>query len=93
MPRDAIQLIVQGRVQGVGFRWWTVETARRLGLDGWVRNLGDGSVEILAVGQSETLGQLELQCRSGPPGAQVTTVARRDAKDDGASGFHQKPTA
>lgn len=62
---------VSGIVQGVGFRWFVRERARRLGLSGWVRNLPDGSVEVVASGDD---GQLELfkeELRRGPPGAAV----------------------
>lgn len=47
---DARRLTVRGRVQGVGFRAWTVREAKALGLDGWVRNRRDGTVEVLACG-------------------------------------------
>jgi acylphosphatase len=62
---------VTGMVQGVGFRWFVRERARRLGLKGWVRNLPDGSVEVAASGE---LGQLELlkaELQRGPRGAAV----------------------
>jgi acylphosphatase len=65
---------VTGRVQGVGFRWFVRERARRLGLSGWVRNLRDGSVEVAAAGDR---GQLELllgELRRGPDGASVSEV-------------------
>ncbi len=54
----ALQLRVTGRVQGVGFRWWTQNTARALGLAGSVRNLPDGSVEILAQGEPDAVRRL-----------------------------------
>lgn len=63
-----------GRVQGVGFRWWTVRTADRLGLGGSVRNLRDGSVEVQAVGSPAALDELESALASGPPGARVDRV-------------------
>ena len=65
---------VTGRVQGVGFRWFVRERARRLGLSGWVRNRQDGSVEVAASGEA---GQLELlvgELRRGPTGASVSDV-------------------
>lgn len=65
---------VSGVVQGVGFRWFVRERARRLGLAGWVRNLPDGSVEVVAEGDR---GQLELlmgELRKGPQGARVDAV-------------------
>ncbi|HZZ33606.1 MAG TPA: acylphosphatase, partial [Phenylobacterium sp.] len=52
MPRPAASMRVNGRVQGVGYRWWAVQTARGLGLAGWVRNRANGSVEILAIGEA-----------------------------------------
>jgi acylphosphatase len=92
MARSAARLLVEGRVQGVGYRWWAVETARRLGLDGWVRNRADGSVEILAMGEAAEIERLLRACRDGPPDASVRAVRREAAEDDGAVGFQQRAT-
>lgn len=78
------RLVVRGRVQGVGFRWFVRETARRCGLAGWVRNLADGSVELEASGPPDMLALLAEAVRAGPPGADVTSVDdTTDAGDDG----------
>jgi acylphosphatase len=65
---------ITGRVQGVGFRWWTRETASRLGVSGSVRNAADGSVEIVAAGPAEVLARFEDALRAGPRGAEVESV-------------------
>ena len=70
------QLLVRGKVQGVGFRWFVRETARRLGLAGWVENRPDGSVEIAAEGDDTSLELLEHAVHSGPPAASVSDVER-----------------
>jgi acylphosphatase len=63
-------------VQGVGFRWFVRETSRRLGLAGWVENRPDGSVEIAAEGDEESLDLLERAVHGGPPAASVSAVER-----------------
>ncbi|MEX2180120.1 MAG: acylphosphatase [Gemmatimonadaceae bacterium] len=65
---------VVGVVQGVGFRWFVRERARRLGLSGWVRNRTDGSVEVLAAGDAEQLELLRGELRRGPDGAVVQAL-------------------
>lgn len=69
-----VHLEVVGRVQGVGFRWFVRETARRVGLAGWVRNHDDGRVEIAASGTPSAIEELRTVARTGPPGAQVERV-------------------
>lgn len=66
--------MISGRVQGVCFRAYTRDEARRLGLKGWVRNLADGRVEVLAQGDPGDLGRFESWCRQGPPHARVQEV-------------------
>lgn len=63
-----------GIVQGVGFRWFIRERARRLGLSGWVRNLPDGSVEVAAAGDDGQLELLRTELLRGPNGAAVEEV-------------------
>ena len=63
-----------GRVQGVGFRYFTERSARGLGLVGWVRNRPDGDVEALFEGPEELVREAIETCRQGPPGARVETV-------------------
>ena len=92
MTRQAVTLRIEGRVQGVGYRWWAVGEAERLGLSGWARNRADGSVEILAIGQPTALDALEQACAEGPPAARVTAVRRGLAEDDGSHGFGQRET-
>ncbi len=70
--------LVRGRVQGVGFRWWTQRTGAALGLGGHVRNLADGSVEVHAAGALDALDALERALHAGPPGAVVRSVERID---------------
>jgi acylphosphatase len=69
-----IHLRVEGRVQGVGFRWFVVSEARRLGVSGWVRNTQDGAVELEASGTSDQLAALRARVSEGPPAARVQHV-------------------
>ncbi len=74
-----IQVVIRGRVQGVGFRAWTELMAAGHGVAGWVRDRRDGSVEALFAGSQElVLGIIEL-CREGPPGARVDALDQREA--------------
>jgi len=87
-------VIIEGRVQGVGFRYHVLKTADELELTGWVRNLRDGRVEVLAEGDLESLNRLLAALRKGPLGAEVTDVDYQfgDAKGE-FSQFNLRPTA
>lgn len=97
--RQARRYFVQGRVQGVGFRYWTVGRARRLGLVGWVRNRRDGRVEVLAAGSQDSLDTLAAELWDGPPVSEVLKVemglvsAEETAGLAMAAGFEQFPTS
>ena len=78
---------VEGIVQGVGFRFFVVGQARRIGLRGYVKNLADGRVEVYAIGQPEQLKQLEDALWQGPPAAVVRSVQRHEAPLLEYSGF------
>lgn len=68
------RLKISGRVQGVCYRASAIDEARRIGVDGWVRNCRDGSVEALVAGASEKVEAFIEWCRVGPPAAQVARV-------------------
>jgi len=70
-----VHALVMGRVQGVGFRFTTVDAARRLGVKGWVRNCADGSVEALLEGERAAVEALVRFLHRGPPGAFVQDVS------------------
>lgn len=74
--------MITGRVQGVGYRAWTADTARRHGLTGWVRNRRDGSVEALFAGPATVVAEMVALCRHGPPSARVDSVISETAEDD-----------
>jgi acylphosphatase len=76
------RVIIRGRVQGVGYRAWIDHQARRAGLQGWVRNRRDGSVEAVFDGTEDTVARIVVSCRSGPPSAQVDDVAEEAASAD-----------
>lgn len=73
------RFLVVGRVQGVFYRAATQDTARRLGLTGWVRNLADGNVELVACGNAAKLEEMEQWLWQGPPHARVAQVTAADA--------------
>jgi acylphosphatase len=70
----ARRYLVSGRVQGVGFRWFVMEAASVEGITGWVRNVPDGAVEIVAEGDAEAVERFERAVRCGPPRARVDDV-------------------
>jgi acylphosphatase len=72
--RSARRYVITGRVQGVGFRWFAHDAAAREGVRGWVRNLADGSVEVFAEGESESVQRVEAKLRRGPAAARVDNV-------------------
>jgi acylphosphatase len=82
-----IHCFVSGQVQGVFFRSATRDVARRLGLTGWVRNLPDGRVEVMAAGSDSQLAALREWLRQGPPAAHVTGVACTPAPEQAFIGF------
>ena len=84
----AYRYIVFGRVQGVGYRYFVLRQAERLGVTGFARNRPDGSVEIVAEAGEDTLGELAVQLQEGPAFSSVTGVERAAITPRGDSGFH-----
>ncbi|MGI8645009.1 MAG: acylphosphatase [Nocardioides sp.] len=87
MTSSSVDLVVRGRVQGVGFRFHAVERAEDLGVTGWVRNEPDGSVACHLEGPADAVGSLVDWCRQGPHHARVETVDVHDVPAIGAPTF------
>jgi acylphosphatase len=77
--RRIVRLLIRGRVQGVGFRFFVEREAARLKLEGWVRNRRDGAVETVIAGAPEAVAAMADACRRGPPAAEVDAVDIREA--------------
>jgi acylphosphatase len=90
---NAKRLVIAGRVQGVGYRAWMAEKARALGVDGWVRNRADGTVEALIAGDVAAVEELARLCRRGPRMAEVVSIDEDMADPPDHPGFHQAPMA
>ena len=90
VQRKVVRLRIEGRVQGVWYRGWTVRQADRLGLDGWVRNRADGSVEAIIGGPADKVDTMVARCRRGPPAAKVTALHQAPCDEDIEPGFHQR---
>ena len=90
---STVQVRIEGRVQGVWFRAWTVDQATARGLSGWVRNRRDGSVEAIFRGPEHAVHDMVRVCAKGPPAARVTRVVDRPSTEEVADGFRQSPTA
>jgi acylphosphatase len=85
--RRTVMVRIEGRVQGVYYRAWTDQTARSLGLDGWVRNASDGSVAAVFSGPASQVEEMLRRCKDGPPDARVTAVTVTDESGAPPSGF------
>jgi acylphosphatase len=86
-PMLARRYVLEGRVQGVGFRYFVYHHAHLLRINGWVRNLADGSVEVHAEGVQESMSQFLSRIRSGPPFAVVADVRIHDVPVEDLQGF------
>lgn len=87
-PIEARRLVVRGRVQGVGFRWFVEREAHILAIAGWVRNNADGSVEVHAQGTRDQIAGLRSRLREGPRAARVDAVEESEVRlTSGLSSF------
>ncbi len=91
--RKSVRAVITGTVQGVWFRAWTIEQATQRGLDGWVRNRRDGSVEAVFSGPAASVEDMIQACHRGPSAAEVREVAVSAAPEPPATGFRKLPTA
>ena len=82
-----LHFLIQGRVQGVGFRWFVHREASELDLRGWVRNTEDGDVEVVASGSVEDLAELRATLRRGPRGSRVDRLVEHYLDDSEAKGL------
>lgn len=89
----SVRVVIEGRVQMVWFRGWTLEQAHTRGLRGWVRNRRDGAVEALFTGPGPAVEDMIAACRQGPPAARVAKISRFPAEDGGGRDFRPLPTA
>ena len=87
MPTVCRHVLVSGRVQGVGFRWYARETAERLGLGGWVKNLTDGRVELLLEGRDQAVEAMLVWLERGPPAAHVKNLEVVERASEGLTTF------
>jgi acylphosphatase len=86
MERKRVRIWVEGRVQGVAFRYYTRDAATREGVSGWVRNLEDGRVEAVFEGEADSVDRMALWCRVGSPGSRVDLVTVEEEAPEGETG-------
>lgn len=84
---------IEGKVQGVWFRDWTVQAAQAIGVSGWVRNRTDGSVEVYALGEADLVERLTDRLREGSPASRVDRIDVQETALQPADGFTRRPTA
>jgi acylphosphatase len=82
-----LHFLIQGRVQGVGFRWFVQREASELELRGWVRNTEEGHVEVVAAGKAEDLAELRSSLRRGPRGSRVDHLVEHHLEEREADEF------
>ena len=82
-----LHFLIQGRVQGVGFRWFVQREAAELELRGWVRNTEDGYVEVVAAGEPDDLDELRSSLRRGPRGSRVDRLIEHPLAESEAQEF------
>lgn len=92
MDEISIHLIIKGRVQGVWFRGWAVQQAQAYGIQGWVRNRIDKSVEAVFTGPSIKVNEMIARCQKGPPLARVDSVTETRIDYQVFIGFEKRPT-
>ena len=85
-------VIISGKVQGVWYRAWTAETALKLGINGWVRNRKDGTVEAVFSGDEAALNQILAACKEGPQAAIVSNITSEEVNETPEVGFRKLPT-
>ena len=88
----SVRVCISGRVQGVWFRGWTEQQAGAMGLDGWVRNRRDGTVEAFFAGDDGQVDLMVTLCHEGPPAAKVTEVREFPGAGDHPPGFKVRST-
>lgn len=93
MAQIARRLLIQGRVQGVWFRDWSVKTARELGISGWVRNRRDGSVEAQVEGTEDKVERFIELAHQGPPAADVERINSVPSEPGDSGSFEKRPSA
>lgn len=80
VSQRTVIVTIKGRVQGVSYRYWAEQTARRLSLCGWVRNTSEGSVEALFSGEADSVQLMITACHSGPRAASVADIKAVDVE-------------
>ncbi|HEY5237773.1 MAG TPA: acylphosphatase [Rhizomicrobium sp.] len=87
-----LRLRIEGFVQGVSFRNFAIDEARKLGLDGWIRNRSDGTVEALVSGENAAVEKFVAACMKGRPGSRIANVELHKAEPPEEKGFHRRPS-
>ena len=87
-----LRLRIEGFVQAVGYRHFAIEEAKRLGLDGWIRNRTDGTVEALVSGPTRSVELFVTAAMRGPAGSRVKNVELHNAEPPAEKGFHRRPS-
>jgi acylphosphatase len=87
-----LRLRIEGFVQAVGYRHFAIAEAARLGLDGWIRNRSDGTVEAVISGDTASVEKFVQACMRGPKGARVENVELSPADPPQEKGFRRRPS-
>jgi len=88
----SLRLRIEGFVQSVGYRNFAIEEARKLALDGWIRNRSDGTVEALVSGSTKSVEAFVSACARGPAGAKITSIDLHNSEPPAEKGFHRRPS-